>query len=87
MDVFDFTVVVIVLFLTSFYVKEQFVEVEYVRSNIDNREYLVQNAKKNQQVADMLATINQKLTKLVDILNTNPKYKDDPKSIRLKKKI
>ena len=67
MDVFDFTVVVIVLFLTSFYVKEQFVEVEYVRSNIDNREYLVQNAKKNQQVADMLATINQKLTKLVDI--------------------
>jgi predicted metal-dependent hydrolase len=86
MDVFDFTVVVIVLFLTSFYIKEQFVEVEYVRSNIDNREYLVQNAKKNQQVADMLATINQKLKKLVDILNTNPKYKDDPKSIRLKKK-
>ncbi len=82
MDVFDFTVIVIVLFLTSFYVKEQFVEVEYVRSNIDNREYLVQNTKKNQQVADMLATINQKLKKLVDILNTNPKYKDDPKSIR-----
>ena len=35
----------------------------------------------------MLATINQKLTKLVNILNTNPKYKNDPKSIRLKKKL
>ena len=44
MNILDFFISVIILFLTSFYVKEQFVEVEYMKSKIDGRQYLVQNA-------------------------------------------
>ena len=84
MNILDFFICIIILFLTSFYVKEQFVEVEYMRSKIDGRQYLVQNADKNQNVADLLAIINKKLTTLIHILNTQ--YKDDSRSNRLKER-
>ena len=41
MNFFDCFVIFIMGFFVMFYVKEQYTEVEYVKSDIDNKEYLV----------------------------------------------
>lgn len=70
------------IFLTSFYLyKNKEVlsgEVVYIKSNIDNNRYLVRNLKDKDKSADTLATIAQKMTKLVNHFKENkskyPKY-------------
>lgn len=42
----------------------------YIKSNIDNKSYLVRNTTNNKnQVADQLATLNFRITTLIDIVN------------------
>ncbi len=65
LDFFIIFIIVIILFL---YIKSFYAEVTYVKSNIDGRTYLVRKLKDKQQAADMLASINLDLQKLVNHL-------------------
>ena len=62
MDFFIVFIIVIILFL---YVKSYYAEVTYVKSNIDSRTYLVRKLHDKQKAADLLASINVDLLKLV----------------------
>ena len=81
MNLIDIIILVLIVFFTSFYIKEQFIEVGYVVSNIDNNKYLVRNEDDNKQAANLLANINIKLLKLIDILKK--KYADDERTKRV----
>ena len=75
----------LILFLTTFYVKEQFVnEVERVKSDVDGRRYLVRSASDSKEAANLLGTINVKLLRLIDILKE--KHPDDDRTKRLDEK-
>jgi predicted metal-dependent hydrolase len=56
-------------------------EVEYVKSTIDNHEYLVRSLPDKQQAADLLANIRKKLEATVEALKQS--YPDDPRTKRL----
>ena len=57
-------------------------DVQYVRSNLDNMEYLVRNKPDSKEAADMLSTIRTTLTKVVDDLLR--KFPKDDRVKRLK---
>lgn len=78
LDVFILFVVVIILYM---YLKSYYAEVTYVKSNVDKRNYLVRKLPDRQQAADMLASINQDLGRLVNHLTA--KYPDNPSVQRL----
>jgi len=56
-------------------------EVTYVKSNVDNKEYLVRNLKDKHIAADTLARIKIKLEKLCSIMKE--KYPNDKSVIRM----
>ena len=56
-------------------------EVEYVKSTIDNTEYLVRSLPDKQEAADLLANIRKKLEETVEALKKT--YPDDPRTKRL----
>lgn len=62
MDFFIVFIIIIILFL---YVKNYYAEVTYVKSNVDGRTYLVRKLHDRQQAADLLASVNIDLQKLV----------------------
>ena len=64
-DVFILFVVLIILF---FYLKGYYAEVEFVKSNIDGRQYLVRKLADKQKATDLLASINKDLQRLVNHL-------------------
>ena len=82
MNIVDLSIIVLIMFFTSFYIKEQFTEVSRVRSTVDNNEYLVRNEKDNKEAANLLAKINIKLLKLIDVLK-----KEHPEDERTKRVI
>lgn len=83
MNFFDCFVIFIISFFAMFYVKEQYTEVEYVRSNIDNKEYLVKINENSVEVADKLALMNKKFQKIIKI--AQDEYPNDPRVEFLKK--
>ena len=60
-------------------------DVRFVKSNIDNKEYLVRSAKDSTAAANMLSTIRTKLTNVVSTLHK--KYPKDPRVIRVKERF
>ena len=82
MNVFDFFVLLLIVFFTMFYIREQYTEVEYVKSNIDGENYLVKANENSQEVADKLAKMNQKFLKIIKI--AEDEYPDDPRVIFMK---
>lgn len=57
--------------------KERFAEVDYVTSTIDNRRYLVRNLPDSDKAADLLAQLNQRFSKIVDVMvEENPSNAD-----------
>lgn len=60
---------IFILFLMAviviMFIQNHFGEVEYVRSRIDDRHYLVRKLQNSQQAADYLAEVNAKLIRLV----------------------
>jgi len=58
-------------------------EVIYVKSSIDNNEYLVRNLKDKDKAANVLAMLRNKLEKLCEIMKN--KYSDDKSVIRMNK--
>jgi hypothetical protein len=77
----DIFIVILVAFLISLKVKESFTQVGYVTSKVDGKQYLVRSEKGNEEVADLLARINVKIQKLLDILRQ--KNSSDPRTQRL----
>jgi predicted metal-dependent hydrolase len=60
-------------------------EVIYVKSDIDNNEYLVRNLKDKEAAANTLATLRMKLEKLCDIMKK--KYPNDESVIRMNERF
>ena len=60
-------------------------EVTYVKSNIDNNEYLVRNIKDKELAADMLAKMRMKLEEICKVMKK--KYPDDESVIRMNEKF
>jgi|SaaInlStandDraft_2_1057019.scaffolds.fasta_scaffold89991_2 hypothetical protein len=60
-------------------------EVTSVKSSVDDNEYLVRDRDDKQEAANMLATIRNKLQKLVDSMKL--KYPNDESVIRMNKKF
>lgn len=83
MNFFDCFVIFIIGFFVMFYVKEQYTEVEYVKSDIDNKEYLVKVSENSKEVADKLALMNQKFLKIIEI--AQDEFPNDPRVEFLKK--
>ena len=65
------------------FIQQKMENLTYVKSNIDDNEYLVQNTVDKQEAADTIATINQRIEKLIDYMNKH--YPDDPRTERLTK--
>lgn len=60
-------------------------DVKYVKSTIDNKEYLVRNSSDAIEAANTLAKLREKLTQIVDSLVE--KNGDDPRTKRLKNRF
>jgi predicted metal-dependent hydrolase len=60
-------------------------EVSYVKSDIDNNEYLVRNRDNKQQAADLLAKVRLKLEKIINSMKQ--KYPNDKSVLRMSKKF
>ena len=79
---------ILLILIMSFYmfIETDYVnDVKYVRSNIDNKEYLVRNTKDSQEAANMLSQISNRLSDVVTALNT--KYPKDPRVKRVKERF
>ena len=74
-------VIFVMLVIIVLYVQNHYNEVEYVTSKLDNRRYLVRKLPDSQQAADLLASINADLTRLVQHLLA--KFSDDANVRRL----
>lgn len=79
---------ILLILIMSFYmfIETDYVnDVKYVRSNINNKEYLVRNTKDSQEAANMLSQIGQRLSDVVGALVT--KYPKDPRVKRVKERF
>ncbi len=82
MNVVEGIIIVIFVVLLLLYVRQEYNEVTYVKSALDNRQYLVRNIKDKQDAADLLAALNKDLQTLIDHMAKS--YPDDLNIKRLK---
>lgn len=86
----DNSVVVVFLSIIIFIVLRKYwffyKKAEYVKSNIDDKYYLVRNTDNKHAAADTLATINRRIKFLVDNLDENASPQEVKHNIRLLKK-
>ena len=78
-----FLLLITFIFALVIFIKATRKEVKYVKSDIDNKEYLVRDIKNSKQAANMLARLKNNMEKLVKHLNEgkNTKYKEHEKYI------
>lgn len=86
-DFVSFFLILICITIFYIYLESKAIDVTYVKSSIDNHEYLVRNMPDKQQAADLLAEIKKRLSQLVDHLDQNIDKEKDKKEdiVRLKK--
>jgi hypothetical protein len=65
-DFVSFFLLLIVGTIVYIYLETKSLDVTYVKSTIDNREYLVRNLPDKQEAADLLAKIQDTMVKLID---------------------
>ena len=61
----EWFVIIIMVVIVVFYLKQHFGEVEFVKSKVDDRKYLVRKLNDKQQAADLLADITRDCQKLI----------------------
>lgn len=61
----EYFVIILIIIIILFYIKKYYGEIEYVKSKIDNRYYLVRKLADKQKAADMLADINKDCIALI----------------------
>lgn len=66
----------IIVVACLFYIQKLYNEVKYVKSELDDQKYLVQNKTDKQQAADMLARLNKKIKTLLAHVKDNYGEKD-----------
>ena len=64
-------VTIILLSILYMYFESRSYDVTYVKSNVDNREYLVRNLSDKQMAADLLAKIRTSLVTMIGFLRNN----------------
>ena len=76
MNQIEIVIIFILIILVLFYIQNKLDEVEFVQSDVDNNKYLVQNIFNKKEAANMLARLNDKITKLIEHLKQNYDSKD-----------
>ena len=64
-DIIKFLVTVVLLIVIYMYIDTKNSSLIYVKSNIDHKMYLVRNVPDKQTAADLIATVRQKVEKLI----------------------
>lgn len=65
MSFLEYFVIFIMIVIVVFYIKQHYGEIEYVKSKIDERRYLVRKLSDKQKAADYLADINKDCMMLI----------------------
>lgn len=68
-DFMSFFLLLIVVTIFYIYLESKSVDVQYVKSTVDNREYLVRNLPDKQEASNLLANIHLTMLKLIDVVN------------------
>lgn len=77
MNKIEIVIIFIIVILILFYIQKKYIEVSYIESSVDNRKYLVQNIANKEAAADMLARLNEKISKLLEhLLKKEPTNED-----------
>ena len=84
-DIIKFLVTVVILIVIYMYIDTKNSNLIYVKSNIDNKMYLVRNVADKETAANLIASVRQKLEKLIDYLVK--KYPKEDRCSRLKLKF
>jgi predicted metal-dependent hydrolase len=84
-DFISIIIATIVLISIFMYYETKYSELTYVKSNIDNEDYLVRNREDKNKAADLLANIKKNLLKLVEVCEQS--YSDDKRVHRLVNKF
>lgn len=81
MTFFDAFAVSVGVVIMGVYIANRWRDVTYVRSDVDNQEYLVQKSDDSLEAANMLARLNDKVQRLIERLMA--RYPDDERVKRL----
>jgi predicted metal-dependent hydrolase len=69
----EYFIIILIIIIILFYIKKYYGEIEYVKSKIDNRYYLVRKLADKQKASDMLADINKDCISLIKhLMKTYP---------------
>jgi len=63
-DFTSFFICIILITIIYIHLENKFSDVEYIKSNVDGKKYLVRNLKDKQEAADLLAKIRENLVKI-----------------------
>lgn len=80
-DFIGLFIIAVIIVCVAMFIQNNYNNLTYVTSKVDDRRYLVRNIKDKQEAADVLATINQKLSKLK--VHLEKKYPNDERIKRL----
>lgn len=83
MSFLEYFIIIMMIIIAVFYVKNHYGEVDYVKSTVDGRHYLVRKLRDRQKAADFLARMNQDINTLIKHLMST--YPEDPNIRRLYK--
>lgn len=75
-DFVSFFLLLIIGTIFYIYLETKSLDVKYVKSTIDNREYLVRNLPDAQEASDLLAKIHGNNKKLIEVVNTEANQKE-----------
>lgn len=84
-DILKFIIVLVLLAIIYLYIDSKNSNLIYVKADLDNNLYLVRNVEDKERAANLLASVRQKLQRLVDY--TVNKYPNQENVARLKAKF
>lgn len=70
LDIIEIVIIIILIVVIYKYFEKSSYDIVFVKSTLNNKEYLVRNLPDKQQAADLLAKISMKLENLVNIIKT-----------------
>lgn len=81
MEFLEYFIIIVFVVIILFYLKKYYGEIEYVKSSVDNRYYLVRKLADKQKSADMLADINKDCVTLIKHLQKKFPENEDIKRL------
>jgi predicted metal-dependent hydrolase len=80
-DFVSFFLILIVITILYLYLESKSLDVKFVKSDVDNKTYLVRNLPDGEEAANLLANIKKKLSILVDSLRDQQETNQDIKRL------